>query len=115
MNKLFYKSYYGSVEYSGEDDALIGRLLNIKDIVTYEGETVAEIKANFVEAVDGYLKMCAELGQQPDKPASGKFNVRIEPELHRQAQEQAAVLDVSLNDVVTRALKRWMESPRKAG
>ncbi|MGR6036127.1 MAG: type II toxin-antitoxin system HicB family antitoxin [Candidatus Nitrosoglobus sp.] len=109
MNKLSYKDYYGSVEYSDEDEVLHGCLLNINDIVTYEGTTIAEIKANFAEAVEGYLRMCAELGQPPDKPASGKFNVRIDPNLHRKAQEKAAVLDVSLNDLVANALREYIE------
>jgi predicted HicB family RNase H-like nuclease len=109
MNRLFHQGYYGSVEYSAEDDVLHGRLLNINDIVTYEGATVAEIKTNFVEAVEGYIQMCAELGQMPDKPASGKFNVRIEPGLHRRAQEKAAILNVSLNDLVANALWEYIE------
>jgi predicted HicB family RNase H-like nuclease len=78
--------------------------------VTYEGATVAEIKANFVEAVEGYLQMCVELGQRPDKSASGKFNVRIDPSLHRKAQEKAAALDVSLNDLVANALREYVEA-----
>lgn len=109
MNRLFHKGYYGSVEYSTEDDVLHGRVLNINDIVTYEGTTVSEIKASFVEAVEGYLQMCAELGEPPDKPASGKFNVRIDPSLHRRAQEKAAALDVSLNDLVAKALREYIE------
>jgi predicted HicB family RNase H-like nuclease len=55
--------------------------------------------------------MCAELGQPPEKPASGKFNVRIDPNLHRKAQEMAAALGVSLNDVVANALQDYIRSP----
>lgn len=109
MNKLHHKGYYGSVEYSAEDDVLYGRVLNINDIVTYEGRTVEEIKVHFADAVEGYLKMCEELGQAPDKPASGKFNVRIDPSLHREAQHKAAVQGVSLNDLVAKALKKYIK------
>ena len=108
MNKLHHKGYYGSVEYSAEDDVLCGRVLNINDIVTYEGRTVEEIKTHFVEAVDGYLKMCEELNEAPDKPASGRFNVRIDPDLHRAVQQEAAVRGVSLNELVAKALKRYL-------
>jgi predicted HicB family RNase H-like nuclease len=61
--------------------------------------------------VEGYLQMCLELGQPPEKPASGKFNVRIDPNLHREAQERAAALGVSLNDVVANALQDYIKSP----
>ncbi|MEK8088679.1 type II toxin-antitoxin system HicB family antitoxin [Thermithiobacillus plumbiphilus] len=108
MNKLEHQGYFGSVEYSAEDEVLHGRLLNIHDIVTYEGQSVDELKAHFVESVEGYLQMCAELGKAPDKPVSGKFNVRIPPELHRAAQRAAAEQDTSLNEVVAQALARYL-------
>lgn len=114
MNKLSYKGYYGSIEYSAEDEVLHGQALNIKDIVGYEGTTIAEIKKHFAEAVDGYLQMCTELGEPPDKPASGKFNVRIDPSLHRKAQEKAATLDLSLNDLVASALQEYIEEDEPA-
>jgi predicted HicB family RNase H-like nuclease len=108
MNRLVHKGYYGSVEYGAEDEVLHGRVLNINDIVTYEGQTIAEIKENFVQAVEGYLRMCAGLGQSPDKPASGRFNVRIDPDLHRAATLKAAELGVSLNDLVASALAQYV-------
>jgi predicted HicB family RNase H-like nuclease len=107
MNRLQYRSYYGSVEYSAEDDVLHGRVLNISDIVTYEGYTLEELKVHFHEAVEGYLRMCAELGEAPDKPASGRFNVRIDPALHRAIQAVALRQDRSLNDVVAEALQQY--------
>lgn len=108
MNKLEHRGYFGSVEYSAEDEILHGRVLNIHDIVTYEGESVDELKAHFMESVEGYLRMCAELGQTPDRPVSGKFNVRISPDLHRAAQRAAAEQDISLNEVVAQALARYL-------
>lgn len=108
MNKLEHRGYFGSVEYSAEDELLHGRVLNIHDIVSYEGRSVEELKTHFVEAVDGYLRMCAELGQAPERPVSGKFNVRIPPELHRAAQRAAAEQDTSLNEMVAKALARYL-------
>lgn len=109
MNKLEHNGYYGSVEYSAEDETLHGRVLNLHDLVTYEGTSVEDLKAHFIDAVEGYLRMCAELGQAPEKPASGKFNVRISPELHRAAQLVAAEHDTSLNEVVARALAQYLK------
>lgn len=114
MNKLSYKGYHGNVEYSAEDDVLHGRVLCIHDIVTYEGRTVEEIKQHFIEAVEGYLRMCEELGQEAEKPASGKFNVRIDPTLHRAVQNVAALEGVSLNEVVAKALEDYIARQRAA-
>ncbi|MBU2776263.1 type II toxin-antitoxin system HicB family antitoxin, partial [Acidithiobacillus sp. CV18-2] len=102
-NRLEHKGYFGSVEYSADDDILHGRILNISDIVTYEGQSIVDLKENFTQAVEGYLRMCVELNQEPDRPASGRFLVRIPPELHRDAQIKAAQENSSLNDIMTKA------------
>ncbi|MEY2342054.1 type II toxin-antitoxin system HicB family antitoxin [Acidithiobacillus sp. IBUN Pt1247-S3] len=113
-NRLEYQGYFGSVEYSAEDDALYGRILNIRDLVTYEGQSVSELKTHFTAAVDGYLRMCAELHQEPDKPASGRFLVRIPPELHRDAQIKAAQENHSLNEIMTQALVKYLHDGHSA-
>ncbi len=107
-NRLEHKGYFGSVEYSADDDILHGRILNIRDIVTYEGHGVDDLKENFIQAVEGYLRMCAELNQEPDKPASGRFVVRVPPDLHRDAQMKAAAENSSLNEIVTKALASFL-------
>ncbi len=109
-NRLEHKGYWGSVEYDAEDDILHGRVLNIRDIVTYEGKAVNELKQHFTEAVEGYLRMCSELNQEPEKPASGRFLVRIPPELHRDAQTRALEDHSSLNEIVTKALATFLHS-----
>lgn len=105
MSLLTHKGYYGSVAYDADDDLLHGRILNLHDIVTYEGQTVAEIKQAFTEAVEGYLRMCTELGQAPEKPFSGRFNLRIDPDLHRRLALKAAAEHTSLNALVEDVLR----------
>ncbi len=107
-NRLEHKGYFGSVEYSADDNVLHGRILNIRDIVTYEGQAVGDLKENFIQAVEGYLRMCAELNQEPNKPASGRFLVRIPPELHRDAQVKAVQENTSLNEIMTKALASFL-------
>ena len=55
-NVMTYKGYVGTVEYSEEDNCLLGRIAGIRDIIAYEGESVAEIRTAFEEAVDDYLE-----------------------------------------------------------
>ena len=105
MNKLTYKSYTGTVEASIEDCCLHGQLLFIDDIITYEGNTVDDIKTSFEEAVDHYLAYCKETGKPANKPYSGTFNVRIGQDLHRKAVEIAYNSGIKLNDFVTQSLQ----------
>jgi predicted HicB family RNase H-like nuclease len=97
---LSHKNYSGSIEVSLEDGCLHGEILFINDLISYESETVAGLQAAFQEAVDFYLDKCRREGLEPDKPCSGTFNVRLSPELHRNASVAAARNGQSLNDFV---------------
>lgn len=101
---LTYKGYLGTVEYNGEDEVFHGKVHGINDLITFEGESVKELKTAFKEAVDDYLETCKELGKQPDKTFKGSFNVRLSTELHKKAAMIASQKSISLNDFVKRAI-----------
>ena len=103
--KLTHKGFKGSGELSLEDDCLIGSVLFIDDIITYEGATVAELVANFQSAVDDYLDYCKRTGKPANKPYSGTFNVRIGPQLHREAVMAANAAGINLNEFVMTAIE----------
>ena len=114
MNELLeYKGYYASVDFSVEDDVFHGKLIAINDLVTFEGETVKELKSAFHEAVDDYLETCKEINKSPDKTYKGSFNVRIPSELHRQAALYASMQKLSLNDFVRKAIAFTIGSAKK--
>lgn len=50
-----YRGYVGSVEYSEEDGVFFGKLIGIRDLVSYEGETLELLEKDYREAVDFYL------------------------------------------------------------
>lgn len=104
-NKLMHNGFTGSYEVSLEDECLIGKVLFVDDIITYEGETVAELTANFQAAVDRYLAYCKKTGKAANKPYSGTFNVRVGPGLHREAVIAASEASVNLNEFVTSAIE----------
>jgi len=106
---LEYKGYYGSVHYSDEDETLHGRLEFIRDVVTYESRDAKGLKKAFKEAVEDYLDLCAKQGREPDVALKGSFNVRTGRELHRRAMILARRRDTNLNNVVTEALKTYLE------
>ena len=106
---LEYKGYFGSVEYSDEDEVLHGRLEFIRDLVTYEATDAKGLKQAFHEAVDDYLALCAEEGRKPDVPLKGSFNVRPGRDLHRRAMIVARRKGLNLNAVVSEALQRYLD------
>lgn len=109
MKALQYKGYLGSVECSVEDDCLYGQILYVNDLVNYEADSPAGLQAAFEQAVDDYLQTCGELGKEPDKSFKGSFNVRISPELHKEAAKQAYIYEESLNEFVAQAVQEKIE------
>jgi predicted HicB family RNase H-like nuclease len=108
---LQYKGYYGDIRYSAYDDVFHGKIIGISDLVTFEGSSIKELKKAFHESVDDYLAYCKELGQEPDKSYKGSFNVRISPELHRQAARYAALNNMTLNEFVKYAIDKMISRP----
>lgn len=106
MNILEYKGYQGTAELDLERKICRGKLLFITDLVTYECDVIAELQHEFEAAVDDYLVTCIELGKAPVKPASGQFNVRVPPDVHRDVVLKARREDMTLNEAVNRAI-RW--------
>ncbi len=100
-----YKGYIGNVEFDDEANLFHGEVINLRDIVTFQGETVKELRKAFRDSVDDYLELCAERGDSPEKPYSGKFMVRVEPELHKAVVMHAKKERKSLNAWVHDALE----------
>ena len=76
MDFLEYKGYKGSVEYSKEDNCLFGKVQGMsKDLITYEGLTLEELRKDFEEGIDSYIEGCKADGVEPAKPYSGKLNL----------------------------------------
>jgi len=105
-----YKGYIGKVEIDEEAGILYGEVINVRDVITFEGESVDEIQKAFRESVDDYLEFCTERGESPEKPFSGKFVVRLPAELHREAYIRAKLKDQSLNRWVTEVLQRALRN-----
>jgi predicted HicB family RNase H-like nuclease len=103
-----YKGYVGSVEFSETDEMFFGKVLGIRALISYEGTNAKELIEDFHGAVDAYLEMCSEIGEEPEKAYKGSFNIRISPELHKQIAVCAMSQQVSINSLVERALQSFM-------
>lgn len=108
-----YKGYIGKVEFDVEAGIFHGDVVNTRDVITFEGVSVAEIRKAFRESVDVYLDFCKERGEEPDKPLSGQFVTRITPELHRRASVAASIAGKSLNAWVAEQLQTAVDSGGK--
>lgn len=105
-NTMEYKGYVGSVEFSEEDALFFGKVMGIRALISYEGENARELVEDFHSAVEDYLVMCADEGIEPEKAYKGSFNIRISPELHKQAVITATARQMSLNSFVESSIAR---------
>jgi predicted HicB family RNase H-like nuclease len=92
-----YKGYVGQPEVDTEAGIIFGRVVGLRDVVTFQGKTVEEARKAFEESIDSYLAFCASRGEEPEKPFSGKFLIRIDPALHRALAIAANAGQMSLN------------------
>lgn len=67
-NRMTYKGFEAVIEFSAEDDALVGHLEGTTDVVGFHGSSVAEVRLAFCASVDAYIADCAEIGKEPQKP-----------------------------------------------
>ena len=101
---LNYKGYSGQINYDDEARIFHGEVVDTHDIITFQGKSVDEIEMAFRESIDDYLEFCNERGEQPDKPFSGKFILRMSPKLHHKIYLKASRSGKSLNKWVVETL-----------
>ena len=101
-----YKGFIGVVEFDGEAAIFHGDVVNTRDVITFQGTSVAEITKAFRESVDDYLEFCRQRGEEPDKPFSGKLVLRMEPALHRELAIAARRGRKSLNSLIVEKLEQ---------
>lgn len=103
---LNYKGYTGSVDFDDEAGIFHGEVLDLRDVVTFQGTSVTEIEEAFRESVDDYLEFCEQRGEGPDKPFSGKLALRLSPALHRNVYVHARREGKSVNQWIAEQLER---------
>lgn len=105
MNAMSHKGYTARIEFDERDNIFVGRVLGLRTMISFHGETVAELRAAFETAIDEFLHDCKEQGVRPEKPASGKLMLRVPPELHGAALVAAQAAGKSLNQWATEVLE----------
>lgn len=105
-----HKGYIGRVEFDADAGLFHGEVINTRDVITFQGESVSELNRAFADSIEDYLAFCAERGEHPDKPFSGHFATRVSPDLHRRISLAAKIADMSLNAWVIEQLRVGVEA-----
>ena len=103
-NTMNYRGYTASMVFDTDDKIIVGRVMDIDDIITFHADSVGEFEANFHAVIDDYIAACEQTGAAPEKPASGKLMLRVAPTVHAAALRAAARSGVSLNKWAEKAL-----------
>jgi predicted HicB family RNase H-like nuclease len=107
-----YKGYAGVIELDEESGVFFGRVIGLRDVITFQGSSVAEVVQAFHDSVDDYLEFCAERGENPEKPYSGQFVLRVDPQLHGAMARAAEARGTSLNALIEETLERTFGTPK---
>lgn len=105
-NTIQYKGYIGSVEFSEEDSIFYGKVMGIRSLISYEGESARELLEDFHGAVDGYLESCKAEGKEAEVAFKGSFNIRLSPELHKPIYIYAAAHQMAMNRYIEETLEK---------
>jgi predicted HicB family RNase H-like nuclease len=109
-----HNGYVGKVEFDDQAGVFHGEVINTRDVITFQGKSVTELKKAFHDSVEDYLAFCASREEEPEKPFSGQFLTRISPDLHRQINLAATIAGKSLNAWVAEQLESALASSRRA-
>ncbi len=106
MNTIKYGKYSATIEFDQDAGIFHGEVVNLNDVVTFQGRSVSELAEAFRDSIEDYMKACAEFGKEPEKPFTGNFQVRLRPEVHRSAVIAAKMEGKSLNKWVAEKLEQ---------
>ena len=110
-NIMKYKGYWAEINYSDEDECFCGKIEGLKnDLIFFEGQTVKELKKDFKEAIDYYLQVCKERGEEPEKQCKGSLNVRLGVELHNKAKMKSIEKNISINELIKEAVVLYLKT-----
>jgi predicted HicB family RNase H-like nuclease len=104
VTMLKYKGYHGKVEFDEDAGLFHGEIVDLRDVVTFQGKSVEELEQAFRDSIDDYLDFCRQRGEEPDKPFSGRLMLRLPTEVHRKIYVRAKKEGKSLNEYISEKL-----------
>lgn len=110
MNTMNHRGYTARIEFDERDNIFVGRVLGLRTMISFHGETVKELRKQFAAAIDEFLRDCEQQGVRPEKPTSGRILLRIPPEVHGAALVAAQAAGKSLNQWATEVIEGAVHS-----
>jgi predicted HicB family RNase H-like nuclease len=105
MNIMKVDGYHAKIEYDDELDLFRGEILGLSGGADFYGKNPKELRAEFKKSLQVFLDVCQEKGIEPRRSFSGKFNLRIPPELHEKLAIEAQAQGKSINTLAQEALQ----------
>ncbi len=113
-NIMEYKGYWAEIKYSNEDECFWGKVEGLKmTSITFEGKTVEELKKDFIDAIDFYLDSCKKDGTKPEPQCKGSLNIRLGTKLHTEAKQKSIEENISINELIKRAVELYLKTSKK--
>ena len=104
MSVMTVDGYKAKIEYDPEIDMFRGEILGLTGGADFYGKTPKELRAEFRRSLTVFLEVCKEKGIEPRRNYSGKFNLRISPELHEKLAIAAECEGKSINALAHEAI-----------
>ena len=105
MNLMTYEGYQAKIEYDEDLDQFRGEILGLTGGADFYGKNPKELRTEFKKSLEVFLSVCEEKGIEPRRNFSGKFNLRISPELHQRLAITAQAVGKSINSIAQEALQ----------
>ncbi|NDD13056.1 MAG: type II toxin-antitoxin system HicB family antitoxin [Betaproteobacteria bacterium] len=105
MNLMSVNGYQATIEFDPELDLFRGEILGLNGGADFYGKSPKELRAEFKRSLQTFLDVCAEKEIEPKRNYSGKFNLRIDPELHEKLAIAAQAQGKSINALAQDALR----------
>jgi predicted HicB family RNase H-like nuclease len=103
---MVHEGYVARIEYDEDEKVFRGKVANIRDSIVFIGHDADELERDFAEQLEFYFEVCKKRGKKPDRPYSGQFVLRVDPEIHRAIAVAADREDKSLNSWAAETLAR---------
>ena len=106
MKTMHLDGYTAVINYDEDIDSFFGEVINLSSVVTFYGDTPEALRKEFKKSLTTYFEVCKERNITPEKPFSGKLNLRLGHELHSEVAVSAACTGKSINSFIVGAVKK---------
>lgn len=105
-NMMTINGHKAVIQYDPETELLRGEFIGLNGGADFYADNVADLHKEGATSLQTFLEVCKEQGIEPYKHYSGRFNVRVSPQIHAAAAAAAAANNISLNEWISQTLSK---------